>query len=148
MAKNQLKLAVITLMGLGLFIGITQVRAQTQAAPAQQQGGNRGQWKKNHPRRAQVNKRLNRQNRQVRNAVKNGKMTPQQAQQIHQEDQSIRQQERQDASTQGGHITKEQQQQFNQQENQVHQQIKQDESGGGAAPAAPAAGGPAAAPAQ
>lgn len=143
MTSSKLKITIVALMGLGLFVGATQVRAQTQQPPTQQQGKNAGQWKKNHPRRAEVNRRLNRQNRRVQNGVKSGKLTPQQAQQIHQQDRSIRQQERQDAAANGGHITRQEQRQLNREENGVNREIKRDERGNqvtpAAAPAAPAA---------
>ena len=82
-----------------------------------------GDWKQDHPRRAQVNARLNNQNRRIRDGVEDGKLTPGQAQQLHAEDHAIRQQERAMAAQNGGHITKGEQRQLNQEENQVSKQI-------------------------
>ncbi len=80
-------------------------------------------WAKNHPRRAQVNKRLANQNRRIRNERKGGEITKSQAKNLHQEDHAIRQEERDMASQNGGHITKQEQGVLNQQENKVSRQI-------------------------
>jgi hypothetical protein len=82
-----------------------------------------GDWKQDHPRRAEVNSRLNNQNRRIKDGVEDGKLTKAQAQQLHQEDHSVRQQERAMAAQNGGHITKTEQRQLNQEENQVSKQI-------------------------
>src|SRR5271165_477273 len=66
-------------------------------------------WQKNHPRREQVNSRLNNQNKRIHNDVKNGTMTKGQAASLHKEDHQVRQEERDMASQNGGHITKSEQ---------------------------------------
>lgn len=81
------------------------------------------QWQKDHPRREQVNKRLNNQNRRTKNKVKSGKMTKAQAEKLHREDRQIRGEERSMASQNGGHITKQEQRTLDQQENKVSNQI-------------------------
>jgi hypothetical protein len=86
-------------------------------------------WDKAHPRRAEVNGRLNNQNAKTNAEVRNGKLSAAQGQQLHQEDHSIRQQERQDAAANGGHITSAQQKSLNQQENAVNQQRRADIKG-------------------
>jgi hypothetical protein len=81
------------------------------------------QWQKDHPRRAEVNKRLENQNKRIQQGEKSGKLTPDQAKQLHQEDKSIRKEERQMAAKDGGHITKKDQAKLNRQENKVSKQI-------------------------
>lgn len=81
------------------------------------------QWAKKHPRREQVNERLNNQNHRIANEVKEGDMTHAQAAKLHKEDRQIRKEERLMASQNGGHITKQEQKTLNQQENVVSQQI-------------------------
>jgi hypothetical protein len=81
------------------------------------------QWQKNHPRRAEVNKRLANQNQRINKGVKNGTLTKQQAQQLHQNDRQIRQEERDMAAQNGGHITKQEQTVLNQQENKNSKEI-------------------------
>lgn len=79
---------------------------------------------KTHPRRAQVNSRLNNQNARVDNKVDNGKMSKGEAAKIHGQDHAIRKEERRDAAANGGHITKAEQKHINHQENKVSKEIK------------------------
>ena len=95
------------------------------AASATSAMAKEGDWKKDHPRRAQVNKRLNHQNKRIHNEVKEGDLTKSQAATLHKEDRQIRQEERAMASQNGGHITKQEQKTLNQQENAVSKQIGQ-----------------------
>ncbi|MGA9110830.1 MAG: hypothetical protein WB290_11085 [Smithella sp.] len=87
------------------------------------------QWQKNHPRRAEVNKRLKNQNRRINQGVKNGQLNKQQARQLHKEDHQIRQEERDMASQNGGHITKQEKKTLNQQENAASKQIYDEKHG-------------------
>ena len=80
-------------------------------------------WQRTHPRREQVNNRLNRQNARIHHEVKEGELTHQQAYQLHEQDHQIRQEERDMASQNGGHITKQEQRTLNQQENNVSREI-------------------------
>ncbi len=82
-------------------------------------------WAKNHPRRHQVNARLNNQNKRINEEVKEGDLTKAQGAKLHREDHQIRQEERLMASQNGGHITKQEQRTLNQQENAVSRQIGQ-----------------------
>ena len=82
-----------------------------------------GQWAKDHPRRQEVNKRLNNQNKRIHQEVKEGEINKGQAKNLHKEDRQIRQEERAMASQNGGHITKQEQRTINQQENAVSRQI-------------------------
>ena len=82
-------------------------------------------WAKNHPRRHQVNSRLNNQNKRINQELKEGHLTKGEARQLHHEDHQIRQEERIMASQNGGHITKQEQKTLNQQENAVSRQIGQ-----------------------
>jgi hypothetical protein len=81
------------------------------------------QWQKDHPRRTEVNARLNNQDKRIHNEVKDGQINKAQAKQLHSEDHAIRSEERTMASTNNGHITKTEQRALNQQENQVSKQI-------------------------
>lgn len=80
-------------------------------------------WEKEHPRRAQVNGRLAKQNVRIREQVKDGEMSRQEAAALHQEHREIRQQERAMAAENNGHITKAQQRELNKQENALSKQI-------------------------
>jgi hypothetical protein len=84
---------------------------------------NETQWQKDHPRRAEVNQRLDNQNARIHNEVKEGEMSKAKAAQLHKDDHQIRQEERSMASQNGGHITKQEQKTLNQQENAVSKKI-------------------------
>jgi hypothetical protein len=99
--------------------------AQTPPAAAPQAGASAANWKKSHPRRAEVNARLANQNRRIKEEVKEGEISKAKAAQLHHEDHQIRQEERDMAAQNGGHITKAEQRVLNQQENKVSKQIGQ-----------------------
>ena len=80
-------------------------------------------WKADHPRRAEVNKRLNNQDKRINQERKEGEITKAQAHTLHKEDRQIRGEERAMASQNGGHITKQEQRTLNQQENAVSKLI-------------------------
>jgi hypothetical protein len=81
------------------------------------------QWDLNHPRRAEVNGRLENQNRRINQEVREGELTRGQANELHREDHAIRQEERAMSRTDNGHITHTEQKALNQQENAVSRQI-------------------------
>jgi hypothetical protein len=80
-------------------------------------------WDATHPRREQVNDRLQNQNKRINNELNNGEITKGQARQMHQEDHAIRKEERSMAKMNNGHITGAEQKALNQQENAVSRQI-------------------------
>ena len=80
-------------------------------------------WRAGHPRRAEVNARLNHQDRRINVERREGEITTAQAHDLHAEDRGIRAQERFDASNNGGHITRAEDRSLNQQENAVSHQI-------------------------
>jgi hypothetical protein len=84
------------------------------------------QWQKNHPRRTEVNKRLDNQNKRINQGVQNGTLSKGQARQLRQNDKGVRQEERDMAAQNGGHITKQEQRTLNAQENQNSRKIYQE----------------------
>jgi hypothetical protein len=82
-----------------------------------------GNFAKNHPRRAEVNQRLNNQDRRINRDFRNGDMSRRQANHLHQHDHQIRREERRMASRHDGHITKREQNRLNRQENHVSRRI-------------------------
>jgi hypothetical protein len=93
------------------------------SAFAQSSSSSAQSWSSAHPRRAQVNSRLNNQQARITEERKSGQIDKAQAHQLRSEDHSIRKEERTMASTNGGHVTKAEQKSLNQQENQVSKQI-------------------------
>ncbi len=74
-------------------------------------------WDARHPRRDQVNDRLEHQNRRIANQVRAGELTHRQAANLRANDRDIRAEERQMARLDGGHLTRADQRALNQQEN-------------------------------
>ena len=86
----------------------------------------KGNWKATHPRRAEVNQRLDNQRARINEGEKSGKLSPEQAHELHQDDRNIRAQEREMAAQNGGHITKTEQRALNQEENRESRKIYQE----------------------
>jgi hypothetical protein len=80
-------------------------------------------WNAAHPRRAEVNRRLTRQNARIANGVATGRLTRGEAQRLHAADRNIRAQERAMAAANGGHITHREQRLLNREENRVSGRI-------------------------
>lgn len=80
-------------------------------------------WEKHHPRRDQVNDRLEHQDKRINQEVKEGDLTQAQAATLHRDDRTIRQEERDMASMDNGHISKADQRALDQQENSVSKLI-------------------------
>jgi hypothetical protein len=80
-------------------------------------------WERNHPRRDQVNDRLENQNRRINRELREGEITKGEARQLHSEDRAIRNEERTMSKFNNGHITPAEQKALNQQENAVSKQI-------------------------
>ena len=80
-------------------------------------------WDYNHPRRDQVNDRLENQDRRINHEAREGELGPWQTWRLHQEDRTIRHEERAMASFHHGHITRAEERALNQQENAVSGQI-------------------------
>src|SRR5258708_39386052 len=80
-------------------------------------------WAQNHPRRAEVNARLEVQNWRINQALSHGKITPAQASALHAQDQFIRKEERFEAGQNGRQHTPAGPKSLNQQENKVRGKI-------------------------
>ncbi|HEY3300677.1 MAG TPA: hypothetical protein VGJ90_07880 [Methylophilaceae bacterium] len=107
---NRTKLVSAIALSSILAVSFTVANAETQ-------------WEKNHPRRDQVNDRLQNQNKRINNEVKEGEISKAQAANLRKDDRQIRQEERDMASQDHGHITKQEQKTLNQQENAVSRDI-------------------------
>lgn len=80
-------------------------------------------WERTHPRRDEVNDRLEVQNARIHREVKEGELTKSQAAQLHREHVQVRREERAMASQHNGHVTKAEQAALNRQENRISRQI-------------------------
>ncbi len=82
--------------------------------PGNPTGGN---FAKKHPRRNEVNTRVDNQRERINEGEASGKLTKQQAHQLKANDRAIKQQEHAEVKANGGHLTKGEQRQLNQEEN-------------------------------
>jgi hypothetical protein len=80
-------------------------------------------WQAHHPRRTEVNRRLDRQNHRIGAERRDGQLTVAQARDLRAQDRGIRGQERFDASHDNSHITKAEQRRLNHEENGVSHEI-------------------------
>jgi hypothetical protein len=80
-------------------------------------------WEETHPRRDQVNDRLETQSRRIHEEVREGELTHAQAAKLHRQDHRVRQEERAMASRHAGHITQREQAALNRQENRISRRI-------------------------
>jgi len=76
-----------------------------------------------HPRRAEVDQRLETQNRRIDRKVATGEISPMKAHRLHRADRRIRTAERRDARAHDGHITKVEQARLNHRETRVSHRI-------------------------
>ena len=112
MSKKMGKIVLAISVAAFLLGGVTVASAESQ-------------WAAKHPRREQVNRRLNNQNRRIKNEVRSGQITKARGARLHREDRAIRREERGMAGANGGHITKGEQRSLNRQENKASRQIGQ-----------------------
>ena len=76
-----------------------------------------GKFAAEHPRRNEVNTRIDNQRARINQGVKSGELTKQQAQQLRANDRAIKQQEHADVKANGGYLTRSEQNQLNKEEN-------------------------------
>ncbi len=84
---------------------------------------NAGGWRGSHPRRVEVNARLENQHDRISTGLHDGQLTRAEARGLAHEDHTIRTEERDMARLDDGHITRADQRSLNQQENAVSEQI-------------------------
>lgn len=82
-----------------------------------------GKFEKNRPRRAEVNHRLNNQDRHIHNKVRRGDMSHREAHNLHRQDHRIRKEERRMAYRHGGHLSRHDYKKLNRQENRINHRI-------------------------
>ena len=101
-----------------IVFGVVGVLALSAPAFAKGKGNPTGEkMEKNHPRREQVNERVDNQRERINEGEKSGKLTPEQAAQLKANDRAIKEQEHAEVKANGGHLTKGEQKQLNQEEN-------------------------------
>jgi len=107
--------------GKSLWVALTASTLMTLGVAASAQAETR--WEHNHPRRDQVNDRLERENARIRHEVREGEMSPRRAVRLHHQVHKVRREERLMASQHGGHITRQEQRVLNAQANRISRRI-------------------------
>ena len=118
MTKMKTVASILTALTLGGFV-FASIPAHAETP-----------WQRNHSGRVEVNGRLRRQDRRVNQGLRRDQLSGAQAQQLHQEDRNIRNQERTDAAGDNGHLTGTERRQINREENAESRQIYQDRHNG------------------
>ena len=80
-------------------------------------------FRKDHPRRAEVNKRIRNEERRIQEGLKSGKLTPAEAQKLQGEVAGVKAQEQAEVKANGGYLTKDEKKQLNQELNTDSKQI-------------------------
>jgi hypothetical protein len=112
---------VINVLSVGLLAGMLLSASQSFAET---------RWQQHHPRRVEVNGRLQDQYRRIDAGLSDHELTRGEAQQLRAEDRGVLTQERIDASGDHSHLTKLEQRQLNREENAISGQIRSDRVAG------------------
>ena len=99
-----------------VFAGLFVAALATDAAAE-------NRWQQNHPRRVEVNRRLNNLNRRIYEERREGEINRGQVRALHGEVHQLRREERGDARFDNSHITRPEQRSLNRQENAVGNQV-------------------------
>jgi hypothetical protein len=95
-----------------------------------------------HPRREEVNDRVRNERKRIKEGVKNGSISKDEAKKMRGELKGIKAQERAEVKANGGHLTKGEQVQLNKEENGVSKQIAEEKHEGSSGPSSPSASAP------
>lgn len=104
------------MIAIGLVAGGTTTATVAEAAG----------WRASHPRRAEVNARLENQHDRIQAGIKDDQLSRGEVHRLRREDRTIRHEERAMARFDGGHLTRADQRALNSQENRVSRQIHRD----------------------
>jgi|SRR5581483_7827331 len=83
-------------------------------------------FSRHHPRRAEVDHREGRQQERIARGLRNGSLSPGEAQQLETQERALRNQERQEVGANGGYLTKQQTRQLNHEEDTLSHEIYRD----------------------
>ena len=102
----------------GLFVAVALIPVVSHAEGRGNPTGPKGsKFATQHPRRNEVNERVDNQRARINEGVRDGKITKGQAAQLRANDRAIKAQEHAEVKANGGYLTKGEQRQLNQEEN-------------------------------
>jgi hypothetical protein len=113
-----MKKKVVALGATTMIVGALMVTAPPASA---------SWFARHHPRRAEVNHREWRQQERIDRGIRNGRISPQEAQQLESQERALRGQEHADVRANGGYLTKQQTRQLNREEDTLSHEIYQDD---------------------
>ena len=108
-----MKLRTLLIAAAGLTMAVGAAGAASAETP----------WQAHHPRRVEVNHRLNHINRQIRFERHDGALSAAQARRMHERDFALRMQERRFARHDGSHLTRREQVRLNHEETRLHRHV-------------------------
>jgi len=109
---TKLKTIMLAAMGVAIAGGAVATNANAET-----------RFQATHPRRVEVNNRLAVQNLRIRQARREGLISPRKAALLHAQDHAIRREERIDARFNHSHLTRGEQHAMNRQENRVNREL-------------------------
>ena len=102
------------ILGISLMIALFGISTTTFAQT---------HFDRTHPRRAEVNSRLARQDARIHHEVREGEMSRAKAARLHREDRSVRREEQRMAARDHGHLTARDRARLNHRENRISRRI-------------------------
>ena len=108
-----MKLRTLLIAAAGLSLAVGAAGAASAETP----------WQAHHPRRVEVNHRLDHMNRQIRFEQRHGDITAARARRLHERDFALRMQERRFARHDGSHLTRHEQARLNHEEYGLHRHV-------------------------
>jgi hypothetical protein len=83
-------------------------------------------FSRHHPRRAEVDRREERQQERITHGLRNGSLTPAEAQQLESQERTLRSQERAEVRANGGSLSRQEYRQLNHEEDNLSREIHHD----------------------
>ncbi len=108
-----MKLRTLLIAAAGLTLAVGAAGAASAETP----------WQAHHPRRVEVNHRLDHMNRQIRFERRHGDLTAARARRLHERAFAMRMQERRFARHHDSHLTRHEQARLNHEENGLHRHV-------------------------
>jgi len=107
-------------------IAVCALMVMTSALAVAVPQASAGRFSRNHPRRAEVNHREERQQGRINRGLRNGSLTPGEARQLETQERALRNQEHEEVRANGGYLTKQQTRQLNHEEDALSREIHHD----------------------
>jgi len=108
------------------WIALGAVTVMTGALTVSVPNASAGWFSRHHPRRAEVDRREERQQERITRGIRNGSLSPGEVQQLETQERALRNQEREEVHANRGFLTKQQTRQLNHEEDALSHEIHHD----------------------